>query len=82
MKFLRLIITIPASLLRLFPKRSPLLQPSSPVEMSEKRKEIYTVMRIKIHWRIWYWRDKYAHDAKFLTPHELKFSFLGMKGLR
>ena len=49
MKFLRLIITIPASLLCSFPEGSPLLQPSSPVEISEKRKEIYTVMRIKIH---------------------------------
>ena len=74
MKFLSLIITIPASLFCLFPEGSPLLQPSSPVEISEKRKEIDTVMR--------YWRDEYAHDAKFLTSHELKYSLLGMKRLR
>ena len=38
MKFLYLIIKIPATLLRLFSEGSLLLQRSSPVEMSEKEK--------------------------------------------
>ena len=29
-----------------------------------------------------YWKNKYAHDAKFVKPHKVKFSFLGMKALR
>ena len=45
MKFLRLIITIPASLLRLFSEESPLLQPSSPVEMSAKEKRKFILLR-------------------------------------
>ena len=40
MKYLHLIIIIPASLLRLFSEGSSVLQLSSPVETSEKRKEI------------------------------------------
>ena len=49
MKLLRLIITIPASLLRLFSEGSSLLQLSSSVEMSAKGKESQTVMSIKTH---------------------------------
>ena len=29
-----------------------------------------------------YCKNKYAHDAKFVKPHKLKYSFLGMKALR
>ena len=49
MKFLHLIIIIPASLLRLFSEGSSLLQLSSSVGMSAKGKESQTVMSIKTH---------------------------------
>ena len=49
MKFLHLIITIPASLPRLFSEGSSLLQLSSSVEMSAKGKESQTVISIKTH---------------------------------
>ena len=49
MKFLYLIITIPATLLRLFLKDHLFYNAPLQLKCLQKRKEIYTVMRIKIH---------------------------------
>ena len=63
MKFLHLIIIIPACLLRLFPEGSPLLQLSSPVEMSAKEKKKFILL-----WELKY-TDKY--DIEGINFHTM-----------
>ena len=70
MKFLRLIITIPASLLRLFSEGSSLLQLSSSVEMSAKGKRNQNVMSIKTH---------FTTFVKWVTSRSRNKSWLEMK---